>query len=166
MFERSRLGRSGRDPDEIEVVWIVDANDESGRRVREEVPVDPVAGGRYRVLATPGHLEGLAAGDVIELDEAGAATLVQRGGNVGVQIYCADQEPAAVHRLIDAAEDLGGWLDGLDPGRVLALTFPVGVGFGAIETLLDGYVAELADGGWMFTNVYERGSDTPLNWWE
>ena len=72
------------------------------------------------MLATPGLADGFAAGDVIELDAEGNATVIERG-----------------------------------PRRVIALTFPVGAGFPAVEAVLNAYVAEHGV-EWYFTNVYGR----------
>jgi len=43
----------------------------SGERVDEEVLVEEVGEGRWRLIASPGLAQGIAADDVIELDEAG-----------------------------------------------------------------------------------------------
>ena len=165
MYERTRLGRSGRAPDGIPTVGVVAGHAPGGRAVHEELAVEPVAPARYRVLATPGLADGFAADDVVELDVEGNATVVERGGNLGVQIHSRAHDDEAVGRLVDATEALGGWLDGVDPGRVIALTFPVGAGFPAVEALLGGYVAE-QDAEWYFTNVYGADGETPLGWWE
>jgi hypothetical protein len=124
-----------------------------------------VAPSTYRALATPGLADGFAADDVIELDAAGSASVIERGGNLGVQVYSDRHDPEAVGRLVDDAEALGGWLDGVDPGRVIALTFPVHVGFPNVESLLAAYTAE-HDAAWRFTNVYGPDGETPLGWWE
>ncbi len=165
MYERSRLGRSGRSPDEILTVLVVAGHAANGNPVHEEVPVEPEAPSSYRVLATPGLADGFAADDVIELDAEGKATVIERGGNLGVQIYSRVHDDEAVRQLIDAVEALGGWLDGLDPRRVIALTFPVGAGFPAVEAVLNAYAAEHGV-EWYFTNVYGADDETPLGWWE
>jgi hypothetical protein len=133
--------------------------------VYEQVPVEPVAPARFRVLATPGLADGCAADDVIELDPEGNVSVVDRGGNLGVQVYPRAHDPEAVRQLVDATEALGGWLDGFDAGRVIALTFPVRAGFPAVEAVLEAYVAEHA-AEWAFTNVYADDDETPLGWWE
>ena len=56
-------------------------------------------------------------------------------------MYSRAQDSRAVELLLDAAEALGGWLDGLTPGRVIALTLPAEAGFPAVERLLNDYAA-------------------------
>src|SRR5258705_5094655 len=55
----------------------------------ESVLVEELGEKRYRVLATPGLLEGFAAGDEIELapEESHGFRVTKRGGNIGVQFF-------------------------------------------------------------------------------
>jgi hypothetical protein len=51
----------------------------------EAVEAGSVAPNRYRLEITPGLVEGLAAGDVIELsDKSPGFTIIERGNNFGV----------------------------------------------------------------------------------
>jgi hypothetical protein len=109
MFERTRLGRRGCDPGQMQTVHVLV---EPGSAAREEVPLEPLEDGRYRALATPGLAGGFAADDVIELGEDGAAVVVARAGNVGVQLLARTHDPSDVHAMVDRAEQIGGWLDG------------------------------------------------------
>lgn len=162
VFERTRLGRSDRDPDQIPTVRVVV---ERGSSVVEEVPVEPLREGRSRALATPGLAQGFAADDVFELDAHGDAVVVERAGNVGVQILAERHDLAQVADLIDAAERLGGWLDGFEE-RVVVVTVPVGAGFPAIESLVRRYVAGAGDAvEWYYANVYAADGRTPLASW-
>lgn len=128
MFERTRLGRSGRQLDAIPTIRVVAGHGTGGQAAYEEVPAEPVGEGRFRVLATPGIAGGLAADDVVELDADGLATVVKRGGNLGIQVYSETHPADALETLIRAIEDLGGWLDGLISERAIALTVPVAAG--------------------------------------
>jgi hypothetical protein len=92
------------------------ALDQSGQQSIEEVlPAEPLGGGRFRLLASPGLVEGVAAGDEVELapaDRTGYRVL-RRGGNLCVWIYVPEpplEETDA--RLSLAAVMLGGYLDG------------------------------------------------------
>ncbi len=61
----------------------------SGNDVVESLLVEPAGEGVYRLLRSPGLVDGLAAGDVFRLlpcDEA-PFEILERGGNVAVQIY-------------------------------------------------------------------------------
>jgi hypothetical protein len=65
---------------------------------------------------------------------------VQRGRNVGIQVYSDHHSAEAVDALIDAVDGLGGWLDGYTAGGVVALTVPVDAGFTAVQAVLNAYV--------------------------
>lgn len=76
------------------MIVIVAGRKSSGERSFEELLVDRVPGGRYRVAAAPGLANGLAAGDVIEYDAGSrAVTVVERGGNLCVQVYGPHRVP-------------------------------------------------------------------------
>jgi hypothetical protein len=164
MFERTRLGRTGRSPDQFATISVVAEVNADGRVVREEVPVEPVDRGRFRALCTPGIAHGFAADDIIEVDAEGTARTRERAGNVGVQIYVAEHDDEEVLRVIEGAEALGGWLDGLDPERLIVLTIPVTAGFAAIEALVEGHAARTRS-EWVYSNVYAEDGVSPLEWW-
>lgn len=164
MFERSRLARSGRDPGAIKTARLAAGRTSTGRVVTEEVPVEPLDGPRAVLLATPGLVDGVAADDVIELLTAGAFAVEARGGNFGLRIYEREQDAPGIERLIDAAEVLGGWLDGLHPDRLVVLTFPLTTAFRDMEDLANEYAAPRG-AEWHYTNVYDPHG-APLGWWE
>ena len=154
----------GADP---ETVALRASDDGSGEPFFEEVPVEPVSEGSYRLQASPGLLDGVAAGDVFIRHEDGRYDVVERGGNLCVQIWYPGVD---LHRRVDAdllpaARRLGGWLDGRADG-VTVLTFPLEAGFDRITTLLDGWVATVSGAGWSYANVYAEDGETPLGWWE
>lgn len=138
-----------------------------GRPLREPVHVEPLGGGRYRLRYSPGFVRGIAAGDEFRLvdGEDGAFEVIRRAGNVAVQVYCA--EPVAPHRaeLERLAAAAGGVLEG-GVERGLVFTFPISVGFGAIERVFDGWVRSHVGWEWYYGNVYDPADGvTPLNWW-
>jgi hypothetical protein len=61
-------------------------SDDGSLKTREVLEVDPVPPGRCRLLHSPAFVDGLAAGDVIELDERERCgfRLVSRAGNLAV----------------------------------------------------------------------------------
>jgi uncharacterized protein DUF4265 len=144
------------------------ALDQSGQRVMEEVlPADPLGRGRYRLLASPGMVEGVAAGDELELSPAEPAgyRVLRRGGQLCVWVYIPDPPPQHTDaRLDQAARALGGYLDG-GSTRLRILTVPVSAGFACVETELEAAVVELGDSSWAYGNVYDR-QNRPLGWWE
>jgi len=131
----------------------------------ESVLVERIGPQRYLVLASPGLLEGFAAGDEIELapGESSGYRIARRGGNVCVQFFwrAAESRPW----LEPQVAALGGRLDGETPG-LLVFTIPVSAGFPAIERIF--YEADKRCPGcrWMYGNVYDPADGvTPLNWW-
>jgi hypothetical protein len=69
-----------RDDEPQELVVPVFSN--GVRQGEETLPVAALGGGRYRLLASPGFVEGLAAGDEFELDPSVACghRVLHRGG--------------------------------------------------------------------------------------
>lgn len=134
-----------------------------GATADELVAVTPVSDGRYLVCRTPGFFRGIAAGDVIDYDDRNkSAKVVERGGNVAVQVFHVGVPGNIIETLKKEAVKAGGRIDG-ELDRLVVLTFPVAVGFPAIESLL----ATLPEDGieWEYGNVFdERGA--PLAWWE
>jgi hypothetical protein len=120
------------------------------------------------LLLTPGLVLGVAAGDVICVDPTSRKVQVrERGGNIAVQVFArADCDFGGLTEFIVAAtEAMGGWLDGVDPGRLLVLTFPLAAGFPNLEAFLNAASARYPGSEWYFGNVYEQDSGEPLNWW-
>ena len=135
--------------------------------MEEVVPAEPLGRGCYRLLASPGLVEGVAAGDELELAPADPAgyRVLRRGGQLCIWVYVPDPPPTQTDaRLSRAAASLGGFLDGGNT-RLRILTVPVSAGFARVETELDAAVAELGGSSWAYGNVYDR-QDRPLGWWE
>jgi hypothetical protein len=144
--------------------------DNSGQRRFEEIlPAEPLGGGRFRLLASPGLVEGVAAEDELELDPADPAgyRVLRRGGRLCVWVYVPEPPPEqTATRLGRAAAALGGYLDGGNTGLRI-LTVPVSTGFGRVEAELAAVVAELGGSTWAYGNVYDRrNGNRPLGWWE
>ena len=138
------------------------------RRIEEAVPAEALGPGRYRLLASPGLVEGVAAGDEIELapTEPAGFRVVRRGGQLCIWVYVPEPPPPRTEaRLIQAARVLGGYLDG-GQSRLRVLTVPVTTGFPAVEAELDAAVAELGGSTWAYGNVYHSGdASRPMGWW-
>ena len=143
----------------------------NGAHQGEEVlPVADVGPGRHCLLASPGFVEGLAAGDEFELDSDAPLghRVVRRGGNLCVWFYHSEplsessEVTADVRRI---AESLGGHLDG-GYSRMLVLTIPFAAGFDAVAHAFDDAVRRHAGASWRYGNVYDPADGmTPLNWW-
>jgi hypothetical protein len=136
----------------------------------ETLPVLAIGPGRYRLLASPGFVEGLAAGDEFELDPHSPLghRVLRRGGNLCVWFYHAEplsEGSAATHDIREVAESLGGRLDG-GYSRMLVLTVPLAAGFDAVARAFDAAVARHAGSAWLYGNVYDPADGvTPLDWW-
>jgi|RhiMetdeSRZDD1v2_1073273.scaffolds.fasta_scaffold00066_34 hypothetical protein len=146
-------------------VNLVAATNPDGTPFYESVLVEHIGPQRYLVLASPGLLEGFAAGDEIELvpEQGSGYRVTKRGGNVCVQFFWnADESRPWLEPRVAA---LGGRLDGQTPG-ILVFTIPVTAGFPAIESIF--YEADKRYPGckWMYGNVYDPVDGvTQLNWW-
>ena len=66
---------------------------ESGRPGTEVIVVEPLCSKRFRLLYSPGTVEGLAKGDVIELsdNDPKGFNVVSRSGNLCVWFYFGEQ---------------------------------------------------------------------------
>ena len=154
------------DPDQPTVQLLVGPTSD-GTPFFEEVPVEPLGAQRYRILASPGLLDGLAAGDVFERHDDGTYHVRERSGNLCVQVL---YDAPGLHDRLDVellpqVQALGGWLDGRAE-RESVLTFPLSAGFARIERALDAWVASAPSATWSFANVYGEDGRTPLGWWE
>ncbi len=136
--------------------------------MQETLPAEPIGVGRWRLVASPGLVEGLAAGDEIEIDPMlpTGFRVLRRSGQLCIWFYLpTPPPPAADARVIRAAQRLGGYLDG-GRAQLRVLTVPVSAGFEAIARELDSAARDLPGSSWLYGNVYEGGDPTrPLNWW-
>jgi hypothetical protein len=133
----------------------------------ETIFVEQLAANRYRVRVSPGLLQGLAAGDELALtpEEAPGFRVLQRAGNVSVQFFWKGDLAGCAQELTPRVVALGGWLDAQATG-LLVFTFPLAVGFPAIERLLGAAEQQYPGCAWMYGNVYDPiDGETPLNWW-
>jgi hypothetical protein len=141
------------------------------RRVgSEQLDVEILDGGRYRLIHSPGLVEGLAAGDVVELvaTERTGFRVIHRGGNLCVWLIFENKNDfnrAREDRVHEEVKRIGGRLDG-GTHRSFIFTVPVSVGFPAVERVFDDTVHRLNGTAWFYGNVYDPiDGETPLNWW-
>ena len=129
----------------------------------EEVMAEKVGENRYRVAASPGMLQGLAADDVIALDADSPAgfRLLERGDNVCIHLFCDAGQRAQIRAdLEQILGRIGGRLDGTMGETGLCFTISVAAGFTAIEGALRRVVGD----EWAYSNVLDEDGE-PLNWW-
>jgi hypothetical protein len=147
------------------------ALDESGKTSMLEVlEADQLESGALRLVHSPGFVDGLAAGDEIELTTTTPAgyRVVKRSGNLAIWVFFDDEKHVhgpAQSRLRLEAERLGGILDG-GSGGSLIFTIPLRAGFDAIREAFDRVTGEIGGTGWTYGNVYDPKTDAPLNWWK
>ena len=138
-----------------------------GSPFHESVLDEELGGSRFKVLASPGLLEGLAAGDEIELtaEEPTGFRVTRRGGNVCVQFFWNGDLKTCIQNLEPKAIALGGCMDG-EAERELVFTIPIAAGFPAIERIFYEAQKQYAGCSWLYGNVYDPADGvTPLNWW-
>jgi hypothetical protein len=143
-----------------------------GRRVPENLLVENIGESRFRLLRSPGLIQGLAAGDEFALapEEPFGYRLLKRAGNVCLQVFVGtDKVEEFRQTLVPLVEQLGGRLDGDAAFTRLAnlvFTIPVNAGFPAIESLMAKARAISPACEWFYGNVYDfKDGVTPLNWW-
>ena len=135
-----------------------------GKPIKEPVHVENVDGNTYRLLYSPGLVQGLAAGDIFTLkNEDGDFDVIERGGNVSVQVYAGFPIRDISSDLCDEVRRIGGILDGnIEKG--LVFTIPISAGFSSIESVFNKFVLSHTGTEWVYGNIYDE-NDAPLNWW-
>jgi len=141
------------------------------RQGEESLPVAVVGAGRYRLLASPGFVEGLAAGDEFELSPNASQgyRVLTRGGNLCIWIYFPREVDADSPEAADLSRTVSTLAGRLDGGwsRMLVLTVPLVAGWAAIEASMNAAVERLGASSWLYGNVYDPiDGITPLRWWE
>ena len=137
-----------------------------GKPLKEPSHVEEIGAGLFRLLASQGLVQGIAAGDEFRLlNDDGAFEVITRGGNLAIQVY--SRTPVAPQRdeLAAQVQALGGWLDGAIQ-KGLVFTVPIAAGFPAVEALFNDWAAAHEGWEWYFGNVYDPADGiTPLQWW-
>ena len=149
---------------ELHLLLLVDVV--NGKPVKEPVHVADLGGGRFRLLYSPGLVQGIAAGDEFRLrDDEGRFDVRSRAGNLAVQVFSPDPIGELRAELAARVLPLNGTLDGaIEQG--LAFTVPLAAGFAAIEAVFNRWIEEHPGWEWYYGNVYSSADGvTPLNWW-
>ena len=106
-------------------VEVVAGHKPSGEPVMEELLVDRLPGDEWRLVATPGLVLGVAAGDIFVLREDGRPHVTVRGGNLAIQVFGPHDE---ADLLAAEMAVLGGGIDARAP-ELTVFTVPVSAGF-------------------------------------
>ena len=149
--------------EEIHINLLVEYR--NGRPLKEPVHVAHLQANQYKLLYSPGLVQGIAAGDIFELiNTNGEFNVISRSGNVSVQVYFRSPVLIGSTELIQQVEALNGSLDGsVQIGMVFSI--PVSAGFEAIETIFNTFTNNNPEAKWFYGNVYDV-NDNPLLWWE
>ena len=131
----------------------------------EEVHVEPRGVDRYVLLQSPGLALGIAAGDIFSVASDKTFRVLERAGNVCIQIFGPPRVQDIEHDVTRMLSDIEGRLDGMSDEE-LVYTVPLTSGFNSIETVLERVVRLHPSLEWYYGNVYDPDDGvTPLNWW-
>jgi hypothetical protein len=136
----------------------------------EVLDIEEIGPNRYRLVYSPGLVEGLAAGDEFELTEENSAgfNVLRRSGNLCTWLIFDEPPDFSAPKIKDLearVKGIGGYLDG-GTHWSLIFTIPVQAGFKAVEGILDAFVQSVQGTHWFYGNVYDPKDPTkPLNWW-
>jgi hypothetical protein len=134
----------------------------------ERLPVEQ-DGNVYTLLASPGMVEGLAAGDKFVLRPGSdlGFEVVHRGGNLCAWFFFPgpiSPSEAESHPLTQEVGVLGGQLDGGGKKHVV-YTIPGAGRFGRVVELFNRWTKNISGSSWMFGNVYDpHDGVTRLSW--
>lgn len=152
----------------VVTIELYAGSDPKGAEVREEVRTTPLGDSLFKVMQSPGLVQGVAAGDVISLESKDQSRfhVKERGGNLCVQVFCNAVNDQIHENFNSHIVGIGGWMDGCSH-KELVFTIPVSVGFGVIEEVLNSLVGSCQGCEWYYGNVYDPiDGITPLNWWD
>jgi len=136
----------------------------------EVLDIEEVGPNRYRLIYSPGLVEGLAAGDEFELTEENSAgfNIVRRSGNLCAWLIFDEPTDFSAPNIEDLearVRGIGGYLDG-GTHRSLIFTIPLQSEFRTIEGIFDSFVKAVQGTHWFYGNVYDpKDPANPLNWW-
>lgn len=122
--------------------------------------------GHYLLLHSPGFVRGVARGDVIAMDSqrAGTFTVVRRGGNLALRVYCRGDAEVLDTVLTPQVTQLEGRRD-IKAAHLLVYSIPVQAEFKSVEAVFDQATSGSDEANWAYGNVYDERSGEPLNWW-
>ena len=170
-FQHDQRKKSSSTPGETVLIELPICHIQSNRPAVEAIEAIRVGPHQFKLLYSPGSVEGLAKDDVIELSDTNPKgfTVVKRAGNLCVWFYWKEQgrnQGPDGDRVRAAVEKFGGVCDG-GGNTNLVFSVPVSCGFHAVEELFKNLADERPGSSWQFGNVYDPWNDfKPLGWWE
>jgi Protein of unknown function (DUF1569)/Domain of unknown function (DUF4265) len=170
-FQHDQRNESGSNPEEIIDIELRVCHNESSRPATESIEAIRLCPHQFRLLYSPGLVEGVAKGDVIEFSDTDPKgfTVVSRAGYFSVWFYFKEQgrnQGPDGDRVRAAVEKFGGICDG-GGNTNLVFSVPVSFRFPAVEALFNDLVGQYPGSAWLFGNVYDPWNDfKPLGWWD
>lgn len=155
---------------QVKVLELPVCHNDSNRPPMEALEVVQIGTNRFRLVCSPGAVEGLAKDDEFELSATDPKRfhVLRRSGQLCVWFYFKDPElnqgPCG-HRVRSAIEEFGGIYDG--GGKThLVFSIPVSLGFPELEAMLKDLTMQYYGSSWLYGNVYDPWNDLkPLGWW-
>jgi hypothetical protein len=152
----------------VETIELPVIDKDIRRSILERVVAETLDGRRYRLMQSPGLVQGVAAGDVIELvdSELQGFPVLERGGNICVWLFFSVREHltgAYASEATNAIQAIGGTREG-GTKQSLIFLFPISVGFKAIEQAMHRVTEGIPGADWSYGNVYDLHGK-PINWW-
>jgi len=135
-----------------------------GEKIFEEIEALELDSGHYLLSASPAFCKGIAAGDIILLQDDGSFTVAKHGGNLCVRVYAREGMQDIAENLAEGIAELQGRLD-IITERVIVFSISVSRGFAAIEAIFNRAIELHTQAMWVYGNVYAQDGVTPLNWW-
>ncbi len=159
------------------LIYVYAGRSSNGNPVHEELPAVSIGNNTYELLSSPGLALNLAKGDIVQISASDKpATIIRRGGNFCIQVYCSS--PISNDVLIDferkLQEELNGSLDGFKRNGsndyALAITVPSRYQFNKIDNFFSEFKTESGINlNYYYGNIYKNDADpndeTLLDWW-
>ena len=161
-FQHDQRDKSSAALEGIIAIELPVRHHESSRPVTEVLEAIQVCPHQFRLLYSPGLVEGVAKGDVIELSDIDPKgfIVITRSGYLCAWFYFQEQgrnRGPDGDRVRAAVEKFGGICDG-GGNMNLVFSIPVSFGFPAVEALFNDLVGQYPGSSWLLGNVAD-----PLN---
>lgn len=136
-----------------------------GEQIYEAIEALELEDSHYLLSNSPAFCKGIAAGDIIQVDDKGSWRVVKHGGNVCIRVFARDGMMEVAQRLVEGVAMLQGRVD-VTTERVMVFTVAASKGFAEIENTFNLALDSMPDVYWLYGNVYDpEDGRTPLNWW-
>jgi hypothetical protein len=138
--------------------------------IEEVIEAEKLGNNRYRLVTPPAWVEGLAIGDIFDIDdhELSGFVVLQHSGFLTIWIAFASQEQCGEHLDSAALKNAFAAIDGIFNGfahqRFAIFSVPVTAGFTKIDQIADKLVESIPESTWQYANVYDWDGRA-LDWW-